>query len=189
MMRKQVAETTADIALRPVSTIENGLIPKLQSAGVLPGVRGRDAGEVDSSYRVNVLLAALLGGQYGVPPAETVRHWRALPYACGNTDFAEQVGIKLKNAGAALDAILETLRTWQDRGSPIFRAKHEAKHEDIKVTVEFCDDTHMVIAFHNLKRPIATLTFGLPPNAASAATGRAERIVRVPHAAFERLAV
>ena len=49
------------------------------------------------------------------------------------------------------------------------------------VSVEFRDDNQMVVAFNGNQ----AFTFGL----SDATTGQAERIVRIPHAAFERLAV
>jgi hypothetical protein len=172
MMRKELAQIVADIAKRPVTTVENNLIPKLQTAGLAQG-------EVDARYRINVLLGILLDREHGVTPAQSVRHWRALPIATVlDENLAETLGINLKNAGTALDSILETVLTWAGAGSPIFRAKY--KHEHFQVSVEFRDDTQLVIAFGG--RP--TFTFGLP----NATTGQAERIVRIPHAAFERLA-
>jgi hypothetical protein len=173
MMRKEAAQIIADIAKRPVTTVENNLIPKLQTAGLAQG-------EVDATYRINVLLGILLDREHGVTPAQSVRHWRALPPVVAQSDesLAETLGINLKNAGAALDSILETVLTWAGAGSPIFRAKY--KHEHFQVSVEFRDDTQLVIAFGGRQ----TFTFGLP----DATTGQAERIVRIPHAAFERLA-
>jgi hypothetical protein len=174
MMRKEAAQIIADIAKRPVTTVENNLIPKLQAAGLAQG-------EVDASYRVNVLLGILLDREHGVTPPESVRHWRALPLvARSDESLAETLGISLKNAGTALDSILETVLAWPDAGSPIFKAKRER----VEVSVEFCDDNQMVITFGRGKRQGATVTFGLP----DATTGQAERIVRIPHAAFERLA-
>jgi hypothetical protein len=172
MMRKEAAQIIADIAKRPVTTVENNLIPKLQTAGLAQG-------EVDATYRINVLLGILLDREHGITPAQSVRHWRALPPVVAQSDesLAETLGINLKNAGAALDSILETINTWSDVGGPIFKA---AKARHLRVTVEFRDDNQMVIAFGARQ----AFTFGLP----DATTGQAERIVRIPHAAFERLA-
>ena len=53
MMRKEAAQIVADIANRPVSTVENNLIPKLQAAGLAQG-------EVNATWRTNVLLGTVL---------------------------------------------------------------------------------------------------------------------------------
>jgi hypothetical protein len=176
MMRKELSETVAEIAGRPMTTIENGLIPKLQAAGLV-------SGEVDSTYRVNVLLGTILDRQHGVSPAEAVKHWRALPFtAAANEDLAQSFGIKTNNAGAALDSILETIGTWPS--VPIAEA---AARGDIHVAAEFHDDTTMVLVFHGPAKTVGTLNFGLPPVADQ--TGRVERIVRLLHRAFERLSL
>ena len=185
MMRKELSETVADIAGRPVTTIENGLIPKLQAAGLVPGLKG--AGEVDASYRVNVLLAALLDRQHGVSPAEAVKKWRALRPVNPENSIAQEYGIRTENAGAALDSILDTLKTWPDRSSPILRARAGADG-NIHVAAEFHGDDCLVLAFYNIAgRSKGNLTFGSPLVEDDA--GRATRIVRLLHPAFERLAM
>jgi hypothetical protein len=183
LMRKDLSETVADIAGRPVSTIENGLIPKLQAAGLVSNLKG--GGELDSSYRINVLLASILDRQHGVSPAEAVKHWRSLPFT-GNAnadEIARAFGIDTTCAGLALESILNNMRTWPGR-SPIAEA---AAGGDIRVAAEFHDDTTMVLVFHGPTKTVCTLNFGLPPVADQ--TGRVERIVRLLHRAFERLAV
>jgi hypothetical protein len=182
MMRKELSETVADIAGRPMTTIENRLIPVLQGADLVPSLKG--AGDVGTGYRINVLLAAILDRQHGVSPAEAVRHWRALPLTeSANDDLARAFGIDTTNAGLALDSILTTIRTWPGR-SPIAEAKAGG---DVHVAAEFHDDTTMVLVFHGPAKTVCTLNFGLPPVADQ--TGRVERIVRLLHRAFERLAL
>jgi hypothetical protein len=178
MMRKDLSEMIADISGRPMTTIENGLIPKLQAAGLLPSLRKGDDG-VDASYKVNVLLGTILDRQHGVSPAEAVRHWRSLTLTGASEDITHSFGIDTTNAGAALDSILERKGTWSSR-SPILAAMTRG---DIRVTVEFRGESCMVVIFHGPKRNIGTLTFG-----SADADGRVERIVRVPYHAFERLA-
>jgi hypothetical protein len=180
MMRKELSEIVADIAGRPMTTIENRLIPVLQGAGLVQG-------DVNSSYRVNVLLASILDRQHGVSPAEAVKHWRALPLTSGvgeltNVELARYFGIDTSNAGVALDSVLETVRSWPGR-SPIREAKAGGY---IHVAAEFHGDDCMVLVFHGSKNTVGTLTFGSEPVADE--TGRVERIVRLLHRAFERLA-
>lgn len=181
MLRKELSETVAEIAGRPVTTIENNLIPKLQSAGLVPSLKG--AGELNSVPRTNVLLGAIFSGGYGVSAGEAVKHWRSLPFTgAANEDLAQSFGVKTANAGAALDSILETIGRWPR--SPIAEA---AAGGDIRVAAEFHDDTTMVLVFHGPEKIVCTLNFGLPPITDEA--GRVERIVRLLHRAFERLAV
>jgi hypothetical protein len=181
MMRKELSETLADISGRAMTTIEIGLIPKLQAARLVPARNRWDAG-VDASYRVTVLLATILDQKHGVSPAEAVRHWRALPFTGGSDELARNLGIETSNAGAALDSILETLRTWPGR-SPILDA---AAGGNINVAAEFHGEDSMVLVFHGPTRSMGTLNFGSSkPNDA----GRVERILRLSHRAFERLAV
>jgi hypothetical protein len=182
MMRKELSETVADIAGRPMTTIENRLIPVLQGADLVPSLKG--AGDVDATYRVNVLLGAILDRQHGVSPAEVVRHWRALPFtAAANDDLTRAFGINTSNAGTALDSILTTVRAWPGR-SPIAEAKAGG---DVHVAAEFHGDTGMTLVFYGPRgKSVGTLTFGSEPVADE--TGRVERIVRLLHRAFERLA-
>jgi hypothetical protein len=186
MLRKELSETVAEIAGRPITTIENNLIPKLQSAGLVPAIRG-PSGEVDSTYRVNVLLGAIFSVGYGASAGESVKRWRSLPLTSDVGELtavalARHFGIDTSNAGAALDSILETIRSWSGR-SPILEAKAGG---DIRVAVEFHGEDCMVVVFHGPAKTVGTLTFGSEPVADTA--GRVERIVRLLHRAFERLA-
>jgi hypothetical protein len=81
-----------------------------------------------------------------------------------------------------LDSVLETIGRWPRL--PIAEAKGGG---DIRVAAEFHDDTTMALVFHGPAKAVCTLNFGLPPIADE--TGRVERIVRLLHRAFERLAV
>jgi hypothetical protein len=175
MNRKELSETVADIAGRPFTTIENNLIPKLQSAGLARG-------EVDTTYKIDVLLGAIFSVERGASAGENVKHWRKLRLTSGDTDIAQMFGIRTTNAGAALESILETIGAWLGK-SPILEAKGGG---DIHVAVEFHDEHHMVVVFHGPKKTVGTLTFGSEPVADE--TGRVERIVRLLHRAFERLA-
>jgi hypothetical protein len=181
MLRKELSETVAEISGRPITTIENNLIPKLHASGLVPSLKG--AGDVDSSYRINVLLGTIFSVGYGASAGENVKRWRKLRLIGGtNADLVQTFGIKTTNAGAALDSILETIGTWPGR-SPIL----EAKYGDIRLAVEFHGDDHMKFVFHGPDKIAATLDFGSEPVADQ--TGRVERIVRLLHRAFERLAV
>ncbi len=187
MLRKELSETVAEIAGRPVTTIENNLIPKLQSAGLVPAIRG-PSGDVDAAYRINVLLGAIFSIGYGASAGEHVKRWRALRLTgdvgdLTEVELARKFGIDTSNAGAALDGILETVRTWPGR-LPILEAKAGG---DIHVAVEFHGEDCMVLVFHGPAKTVGTLTFGLEP--AVDETGRVERIVRLLHRAFERLAL
>jgi hypothetical protein len=176
MNRKELSETVADIAGRPFTTIENNLIPKLQSAGLARG-------EVDSSYKIEVLLGAIFSVERGAPAGEAVKHWCALPFtAAANGDLARHLGIDTTNAGLALESILKTIGAWSGK-SPIADA---AARGDIHVAAEFHGDDRMVLVFHGPKKIVGTLTFG--SEAVADETGRVERIVRLLHRAFERLA-
>jgi hypothetical protein len=177
MLRKELSELVAEIAGRPITTIENNLIPKLQSAGLARG-------EVDTTYKIDVLLGAIFSVERGASAGENIKAWRSLPLtAAANYDLARTFGIDTINAGLALDSILDTVATWPGR-SPIFEAKAGG---DIHVAAEFHDESHLILVFHGPKKTLATLTFGAEPVADQ--TGRVERIVRLLHRAFERLAV
>jgi len=178
MMRKQAAAIVAELTGTRTLTVENNIIPKLQAAGILPGIRGGD-GEVDAAYRVNLLIGVAVDRAYGVTPADAVRHWRALPFV--QTDDAwslvDNLKINVRNAGAALDWLVDSLL--KIRLTPIA----EAKFGRPKFTVEFCDNDHMNIIISGERgRTAAVLRFGLPDSKLIS------RTIRVEHAAFERLA-
>jgi hypothetical protein len=177
MMRKQAAAIVADLTGTRTLTVENNLIPKLQAGGVLPGIRDGD-GEVDASYRVNLLLGVMVDRAYGVTPADAVRHWRALPFAGTDApDMVDNLKINVRNAGASLDWLVDSLLKL--RPMPIF----ESKYGQPKFTVEFCDDDHMnIIVSGERGRTAATFRFGMPDSKLIS------RTIRVEHAAFERLA-
>jgi hypothetical protein len=177
MMRKQAAAIVADLTGTRRLTVENNLIPKLQAGGVLPGIRDGD-GEVDATYRVNLLLGVMVDRAYGVTPADAVRHWRALPFAKTDVHMVDDLGINVRNAGAALDWLVDSLLKL--RLTPIVEAKLGAPP---KFTVEFCDDDHMnIIVSGGRRRTAATFRFGMPDNKLIS------RTIRVEHGAFERLA-
>jgi hypothetical protein len=179
LMRKQLAEIVADLSGTPVTTVENNLIPRLQSAGLLPSLRRGD-GEVDAAYRITVLMAAALDREHGVSVGENVRRWRSLPFAStpSGTGIQEQFGIRVDNVGTALDDVLEKL--FQKRvESPIRQAKGP-----VLVTAEFLGTDQFKLIFGPSRK--AVLNFGRPEGEES--IGRIERIIRIPHAAFERLA-
>jgi hypothetical protein len=179
LMRKQLAEIVADLSGTPVTTVENNLIPKLQSAGLLPSLRRGD-GEVDATYRVNVLLGAALDREHGVSVGENVRRWRSLPLSEHvGAEMQEQFGIRVTNVGAALDDVVGKLfENWAQ--SPIQRAKGT-----LIVAAEFLGTDQFKLIFGQSRRTV--FTFGRPNGEVSA--GRVERIIRIPHAAFVRLAV
>jgi hypothetical protein len=183
MLRIELAKAVAEIAERPLTTVENNLIPKLNAAGLLPSLRGQ--GEVDASYRVNVLLGAILNIAYGASVGDAVRRLRALPLTGAADDLARTFGIKTTNAGDALDSILETVTTWPARiaKSPILEAKG-----DIHVAAEFHgEQDYMALVFHRGLKSVGQITFGTYP--AADEVGRVERIVRLLHPAFLHLAV
>jgi hypothetical protein len=131
---------------------------------------------------VNVLLGAIFSVGYGASAGESIKHWRALPLTSGVGDIAQGFGIKTADAGAALDSILHTIGTWSGK-SPILETKAGG---DIHVAAEFHGEDCMVLVFHGPAKTLGTLTFGSEPVADE--TGRVERIVRLLHRAFERLA-
>jgi hypothetical protein len=179
LMRKQLAEIVADLSGTPVTTVENNLIPRLQSAGLLPSLRRGD-GEVDATYRVTVLMGAALDREHGVSVGENVRHWRSLPFASTplGRSMQEQFGIRVDNVGTALDDVLEKLFRKRVK-NPIRQAKGP-----LLVTAEFLGTDQFKLIFGQSRRSV--LDFGRPDSEGS--ISRIERIVRIPHAAFERLA-
>jgi hypothetical protein len=179
LMRKQLSEIVADLSGTPVTTVENNLIPRLQSAGLLPSLRRGD-GEVDANYRVTVLMGAALDREHGVSVGENVRRWRSLPFAStpSGRDMHERFGIRTDNVGTALDDVLEKLFRKRVE-SPIERAKGP-----LLVTAEFLGTDQFKLIFGQSRKSV--LNFGRLEGEES--IGRIERIVRIPHVAFERLA-
>lgn len=179
MMRKELAQLAADITGRPVTTIENGLIPKLQAAELV-------GSEVDATYKVNVLLAAIVDRDHGVSPAAAVRHWRGLPLTSGDDDFARYFEIDITSAGAALDSILANVSLQPTHKSPILEAMLAKAGGEITLAVEFYSE-HLVLRFYGKTsgKPARDLIFGTEP---AADNTRIERISRLFLPAFVRLA-
>jgi len=196
MQRKQLAELVADIAGKPLSTIENGLIPKLQSAGVIPWVKSRDGSEIDASYRVTVLLAAAIPSGYGVAPGEAVRFWRSLPMVapfyrsddgpklsmeekvrCA-VQFLEGLGIKFDTTlGEVLDGIVESMQSgafqkWVQVG-------------DVSVSASFHDTHYAALAIDRPQFGKGVILYFGPEKGETPAV---QRVVQINRAAFERLA-
>jgi hypothetical protein len=91
----------------------------------------------------------------------------------------ERFGIRTDNVGTALDDLVEKL--FQKRvASPIEQAKGP-----LLVTAEFLGTDQFKLIFGQARKSV--LNFGRPEGEES--IGRIERIVRIPHAAFERMAV
>jgi hypothetical protein len=185
MTRRELVDAVAYIAGTPTTTINPTLYGGLQNADLLPlGGKGETV-DLSASHKVNLLLAAILDRPHGTSAAETVRRWRALPLTVSdNSDIARNFALDFRNAGTALDSIVTKVPLRLVGRSPIFEAKLGG--EEIGVAAEFHAE-HMVLRFYGLTsgKAVATLVFGTEP---ALDAGRVERIARLLHPAFVRLA-
>jgi hypothetical protein len=186
MTRTELVEIIADIAARPRTSINPGLYVQLQGDGLLP--RGGPGGNVDltSAHKINLLLGATLDRAYGTSPGAAVKQWRKresfFNKRYGNAEeLAESLGIKTDDAITALISVLDTINKWPTDGLL----------SDVRVTATVRNETFLTIMLQRKHYKVtALLTFGTMPDEADEASDKIvyERLVRVPHAAFVRLA-
>jgi len=184
MTRRELVDAVAYIAGVSPTTISPTLYSGLQSESLLPlGGKGEIV-DLSASHRVNLLLGAVLDRPHGTSAAETVQRWRELPFtgAPEADGLADSLGLDFTNAGTALDSIVATVQSWPGR-SPILESKARG---EVGVAAEF-HASHMVLTFYGLanSKPMGSFEFG---SESAADAGRVERISRLLHPVFVRLA-
>lgn len=183
MTRRELVDAVAHIAGVSPTTISPTLYGGLQSKGLLPlGGKG-EVVDLSASHRVNLLLGAVLDRPHGASAGDAVEYWRTLPLAREPQarGLADNLGLDFANAGTALDSIVANIQSWAGR-SPILEAKAGG---EIAVAAEF-HAAHMSLVFYGpTGKPMGSFVFG---SESTADAGRVERISRILHPVFVRLA-
>jgi hypothetical protein len=188
MTRTELVSTIADITGRPVTTINPTLYTQLQAEGLLPrGAPGNKDAGLTSKHKISLLLGACLGRERGVSQRKSEAAWRKqeefFSKRVGKVeDITSQLGIDMTHAGAALISILDTIRDWPTEGLLA----------GFRVTATFTNEVHLALMFRQEQYGVtAVAVFGQEPEQRTDEDSDKivyQRIVRIPHAAFERLA-
>jgi hypothetical protein len=133
------------------------------------------------------LLGACLERERGVSQRKSEAAWRKqeefFNKRIGNVEeYTSQLGIDLTHAGTALVSILDTIRNWPSKGLLA----------GFRVTATITNESHLALMFRQAEYGVtAVAVFGEEPEPPSDENSDKivyQRIVRIPHAAFERLA-